>query len=80
MELIEKAKEITNNADLKERHSFFQLNHFIIGKEPTVQAKLWQCIREITARIENIESYKEELLTAEENYEILNHNSKLTKI
>lgn len=71
MEIIEKAKEIITNADLKERHSFFQLNHFIIGKEPTIQSKLWQCIREINSRIETIESYKEEILTAEENYQIL---------
>jgi len=72
MELIEKAKEIINNADLKERHSFFQLNHFIIGKEPTIQSKLWQCIREINSRVETLESYKEEILTTEENFEILN--------
>lgn len=72
MELIEKAKEIINNADLKERHSFFQLNHFIIGKEPTIQSKLWQCIREINSRVETLESYKEEILATEENFEILN--------
>lgn len=71
MELIEKAKEIINNSDLKERHSFFQLNHFIVGKEPTLQSKLWQCIREINARIETVDSYKEEILISEENYEIL---------
>jgi len=71
MELIEKAKEIINNSDLKERHSFFQLNHFIVGKEPTLQSKLWQCTREINARIETVDSYKEEILISEENYEIL---------
>ena len=71
MEIIEKANEIINKADLKERHSFFQLNHFIIGKEPTLQSKLWQCVREINSRVDTIESFKEEIISAEENYEIL---------
>lgn len=71
MEIIEKANEIINKADLKERHSFFQLNNFIIGKEPTLQSKLWQCVREINSRLDTVESFKEEITSAEENYEIL---------
>lgn len=72
MILLEKAKEIVDNSNIKDRHSFFQLNNFIIGKEPTLQSKLWQCIREINARVETLESFEEEVLSAQENYDILN--------
>jgi len=48
-----------------ERHSFFQLRYFVIGKEPTNQAKMWQCLREIKARKESLDSI--ELETEEQN-------------
>lgn len=71
MELILNAREVLKKVDLKDRHSFFQLNNFIIGKEPTLQAKLWQCAREINARLESHDCIKEEIETAFENFEIL---------
>ena len=39
-ELIEKVETILNKVDLPDRHTFFQLEKFVIGKEPTVQAQL----------------------------------------
>lgn len=71
MELILNAREILKKADLKDRHSFFQLNNFIIGKEPTIQAKLWQCAREINSRVESYDSMQEEIENVFENFEIL---------
>ena len=71
MELIISAKNILEKVDLKDRHSFFQLNNFIIGKEPTLQSKLWQCAREINARVESYDSLKEEIENTFENFEIL---------
>jgi hypothetical protein len=71
VELIINAKDILEKVDLKDRHSFFQLNNFIIGKEPTLQAKLWQCAREINARVESYDSLKEEIENTFENFEIL---------
>jgi len=38
------------------RHSYFQLKYFIVGKEPTIQSKLWQCLREMKARKETLDS------------------------
>lgn len=37
------------------RHSYFQLKYFIVNKEPTIQAKLWQCLREMKARKETLD-------------------------
>jgi hypothetical protein len=37
------------------RHSYFQLKYFVVNKEPTVQAKLWQCLREMKARKETLD-------------------------
>jgi hypothetical protein len=51
--LIKKIDEIPS---LPSRHSFFQLRYFLIEKEPTNQAKMWQCIRELKARRENLQS------------------------
>lgn len=39
-----------------ERHSYFQLRYFLIGKEPTHQGKMWQCLRELKARKESLDS------------------------
>ena len=38
------------------RHSYFQLKYFIVGKEPTIQSKLWQCLREMQARKESLDA------------------------
>ena len=39
-----------------ERHTFYQLKHFVLGKELTTQAKLQKCIREINARKKSLKS------------------------
>jgi len=43
------------------RHSYFQLKYFVLGKEPTVQGRLWQCLREIEARREAIRAMTREI-------------------
>lgn len=62
---------ITKNPS-KERHSFFQLKFFLIGKEPTTQAKLWRCVRELKTRKETIEALKMEIDDVNDNLELLN--------
>ena len=69
--LNQTAKKILDNVDLKERHSFFQLSHFIIGKEPTIQSKLWQCVREISPRLETLNSLELEIENYDESYKII---------
>ncbi len=70
-ELIEKMDEILVKADLPERHSYFQIEKFIIGKEITAQSQLWQIVRELRARRETIESYAQQLEDAGDNLELM---------
>jgi len=59
-EYNEKIEELLKN-EIVDRHSFFQLKYFVIGKEPTIQAKLWRCLRELQSRKETIDSINLEL-------------------
>lgn len=70
-ELIAKVDEILGKADLPERHSYFQIEKFIIGKEVTVQAQMWQIVRELRARRETVESFEQQLEDAGDNLELL---------
>jgi len=45
----------------EQRHSYFQLKHFILDKEPCHQGKLWQCLREIQSRKDSIENVEIEI-------------------
>lgn len=70
IELIKKVESILNKADLPDRHTFFQLEKFVIGKEPTAQAQLWQIVREMQARLETVDSYQKQLEDAEDTLEL----------
>lgn len=70
IELIERAESILNKADLPDRQTFFQLERFVIGKEPTAQAQLWQIVREMQARVETVDSYRKQLEDAEDALEL----------
>jgi hypothetical protein len=63
--------EILGRADIPERHTYFQIEKFIIGKEVTAQAQLWQIIRELKARRETVESFAQQLEDAGDNLELL---------
>jgi P-type E1-E2 ATPase len=52
---MDKLNEILNDVP-KNNVNFFQIRHFIIGNQPTIQSKLWQCVLELQTRKENIES------------------------
>lgn len=55
-----------------ERHSYFQMKYFIVHKEPTTQAKLWQCLREIKTRFEALEAVVLEVEEGKDNLELIN--------
>lgn len=61
---------------LVERHSYFQLKHFVVGKEPTNQSKMWRCLTELKTRKDTIEAIKEEIKRIESN----NYSEKQVKI
>jgi hypothetical protein len=62
-EIMEQINKILEN-ELSERHSYFQLKYFVIGKEPTLQGKMWQCIRELGSRKDSLDAVEIE------NYEL----------
>lgn len=70
-ELREKIETILEKIEIPERHSYFQIEKFIIGKEVTIQGQLWQIIRELKARKETVDSYIEQLENAVDELELL---------
>lgn len=70
-ELITKTDEILERSELPDRHSYFQIKKFIIGKECTVQGQLWQIVRELKARKETVESLTKQLEDAADNMELM---------
>lgn len=63
--------EILKN-NVVERHSYFQMKYFIVHKEPTIQAKLWQCLREMKTRFEALEAAELEIEEGKDNLELIN--------
>lgn len=62
--LLNEIEDLISKREINQRHSYFQLKYFLIGKEPTMQSKMWQCLREMKNRSEslkNIELEEEEL-------------------
>ena len=72
-ELMVEMKEILKN-EIAERHSYFQMKYFIINKEPTIQSKMWQCLREIKTRHESLESIMLEIDEGKDNLELIDIN------
>lgn len=55
-ELLDKIDEVCPEGRRKQ-HSYFQLQYFLIGKEPTIQARIQTCKQELLDRKEAIDSY-----------------------
>lgn len=70
------SNELTERVDkilaysMPDRHTFFQIEKFIIGKEPTAQAQLWAIHRELQARNETRDNFLVELKNAEDQLEL----------
>lgn len=69
-ELMSKIEGILQKADTPDRHTFFQIEKFMIGKEPTAQSQLWAIVRELQARKETVECFNKDLKDAEDNLEL----------
>lgn len=52
------------------RHSYFQLKHFVVGKEYTVQSCMWRCIRELQARHESMIALQDQIEDLKDNVEL----------
>ena len=70
-ELITKIDDVLKKIEFPERHSFFQIEKFIIGKEVTIQGQFWQIIRELKARKETIDSFVVQLEEAGDNLDLM---------
>jgi hypothetical protein len=53
-ETYEEAKQILNQKQISHRHTFYQLKHFVLGKELTTQSKMQKCLKEMQARYDSI--------------------------
>lgn len=79
MELKEEISKILKN-EVAERHSYFQLRYFLIGKEPTNQSKMWQCIKELKIRKEALDSLELEYQEQKDKLELLGVEESLLEI
>ena len=71
--LMSQMEAIVNQKSIPERHSFYQLQCFVIGKEPTNQARLRQCILELKARKNSLEALELELEDQADNLALTNY-------
>jgi hypothetical protein len=76
--IVEMEKALKN--EVIQRHSYFQLKYFLIGKEPTLQSKMWQCLRELKTRHESLKNIELELEETKDKIELLDINAKRIQI
>lgn len=69
-DLFAKVESILKKVSLPERHSKFQIEKFMVGREPTAQAQLWAIGGELQARFESVENYTKDLKDSEDNLEL----------
>lgn len=70
MSVIKEMGDLLQN-EVAERHSFYQLNQFLLGGEPTVQAKLWQALRELKTRQQSLNSLRMEIEELKDSQELV---------
>lgn len=72
MSSIQKEAEIIlSNSNISNRHTFFQLKHFVLGKEITTQSKMIKCIKEIDARSESLTNMKSSIDEAKDDLRLI---------
>ena len=68
--MLSKIKEILDREIVVNRHSDFQIEKFIIGKELTPSARAWQCVRELKSRYESLLNLEMEMENVKDDIEI----------
>jgi hypothetical protein len=69
-EIKQKLYQLTDKYKLPSKHSDFQIENFIVGKEVDVNGKIWQCLREISARKDSLEAVELEIQQINDNIEL----------
>lgn len=70
-EIIDAVAALVGASGVSGRHTFYQLKHFVLGKEITTQAKMWKCLRELEARLGSAKSIVNGMQEAEDDLKIL---------
>jgi hypothetical protein len=70
-DIVEEAAGLVRGSGVSGRHTFYQLKHFVLGKEITTQAKMWKCVRELEARVGAAKSIINGIEEAEDDLRIL---------
>lgn len=69
-ELLKKINQLVEKAP-ENRHSYYQLKYFMLGKEPTTQSQLWQCLRQLQCKKETIENINLQIADTKDDLELL---------
>jgi len=70
LEILEKIDKLVEKAP-ENRHSYYQLKYFVIGKQPTTQSQLWQCLTELQSRKETIDNITFQIEDLEEELQLM---------
>jgi len=70
-EIYEESKKLLCDRQVSNRHTFFQLKHFVLGKELTIQSKLQKCLKELDARTESIYNINLSIEEAKDDIKLL---------
>jgi FtsZ-binding cell division protein ZapB len=68
--MLNKIKEILDKDLVVNRHSDFQIEKFIVGKELSPSAQAWQCVRELKTRYESLGNLEMEIENVLDDIEI----------
>lgn len=72
IKIEEQLNAITEKNKILPKHTNFQIEHFMLGKETSTNGKLWQCIRELGSRKENLTAVNLEIDETRDNLELAN--------
>jgi hypothetical protein len=70
LEILEKIDKLVEKAP-ENRHSYYQLKYFVIGKQPTTQSQLWQCLTELQSRKETIDNITLQIEDLEDELQLM---------
>lgn len=69
-ELFKKIDELLEKAP-ENRPSYFQMKYFVLGSLPTIQAQLWQCLRELQSKKESMDNLTLEIANQKDQLSLI---------
>ena len=68
--MLNNIKDLLDKNIVCNRHSDFQIEKFIVGKETTPNSQAWQCLRELESRYDSLVSLEMEVANILDDIEI----------